>query len=94
MTYPLLIGEKDGLEVVSALGMDTVLPFSVFADRAGRIVTLKIGELQAEEARLILDRMDDLDAGRMGLEAAREQIATGIARLNAVRAAAPVPGQP
>jgi peroxiredoxin len=89
MTYPLLIGEKGGLEAISALGMDTVLPFSVFADRSGRIVTLKIGELHADEAHLILDRMRDVDAGRMGLEAAREQIGAGIARLNAVRAAMP-----
>jgi len=89
MTYPLLIGEKGGLEAVSALGMDTVLPFSVFADRSGRIVTLKIGELHADEARLILDRVSDVDAGRMALEAAREQIGAGIARLNAARAARP-----
>jgi thiol-disulfide isomerase/thioredoxin len=89
MSYPLLIGEKGGLEMISALGMDTVLPFSVFADRSGRIVTLKIGELHADEAHLILDRMGDLDAGRMGLDAAREQIGAGIARLNAVRAAVP-----
>jgi peroxiredoxin len=89
MTYPLLVGEKGGLEAVGALGMDTVLPFSVFADRTGRIVTLKIGELHADEARLILDRMVDLDAGRSGLDATREQIAAGIARLNAARAATP-----
>jgi thiol-disulfide isomerase/thioredoxin len=87
MTYPLLVGEKGGLEMVSALGMDTVLPFSVFADRSGRIVTLKIGELHADEARLILERMGDLDAGRIGLETARQQIGAGITRLNAARAA-------
>jgi hypothetical protein len=52
-------------------------------------VTLKIGELHADEARLILDRMVDLDAGRSGLDATREQIAAGIARLNAARAATP-----
>ena len=40
LTYPLLIGETGGLEAANALGMDTVLPFSVFADRTGRIVTL------------------------------------------------------
>jgi peroxiredoxin len=91
LTYPLLVGEKGGLEVVSALGMDTVLPFSVFADRTGRIVTLKVGELRADEARLILDRMVDLDAGRTALEGAREQIAAGITRLNAARAAPPAP---
>ena len=87
MTYPLLVGEKGGLEAIAALGMDTVLPFSVFADRTGRIVTLKVGELHADEARLILDRMADLDAGRTSLEATREQITAGIARLNAARAA-------
>ena len=72
ISYPLLVGEQGGLEAVSALGMDTVLPFSVFADRTGRIVTLKIGELHADEAEFILARLTDLDQGRMGLDAARE----------------------
>ena len=85
IAYPLLVGEQGGLEMVSALGMDTVLPFSVFADRNGRIVTLKIGELHRDEAEFILARMTDLDQGRMDLTAAREQIAAGIARLNAAR---------
>ena len=43
--YPVLVGEQDGLEAIAAFGMDTVFPFTVFADRQGRIVTLKIGEL-------------------------------------------------
>ena len=85
IAYPLLVGEQGGLEMVSALGMDTVLPFSVFADRNGRIVTLKIGELHRDEAEFILARMTDLDQGRMDLAAAREQIAAGIARLSAAR---------
>jgi thiol-disulfide isomerase/thioredoxin len=88
IAYPLLVGEQGGLEMVKALGMDTVLPFSVFADRAGRIVTLKIGELHPEEAEFILARMMDLDQGRMDLAAAREQISTGIAQLNATRSPA------
>ncbi len=88
MTYPLLVGEQGGLEMVNALGMDTVLPFSVFADRSGRIVTLKIGELHANEAEFILARMTDLDQGRLGLAAAREQIAAGIARLSTGRSPA------
>ena len=48
--YPLLVGEQGGLEAVNAFGMDLVLPFSVFADRNGRVVTLKIGELHPDEA--------------------------------------------
>jgi thiol-disulfide isomerase/thioredoxin len=88
IAYPLLVGEQDGLELVNALGMDTVLPFSVFADRTGRIVTLKVGELRPDEAEFILARMSDLDQGRMDLPAAREAIAAGIARLNAARSPA------
>jgi len=88
IAYPLLVGEQGGLEMINALGMDTVLPFSVFADRAGRIVTLKIGELHPEEAEFILARILDLDQGRMDLAAAREQISAGIAQLNAARSPA------
>ena len=84
--YPLLIGEQDALEAVSAFGMDTVLPFTVFADSQGRIVTLKVGELHADEADLILSRVGELGAGRIDLRAAREQIATGIRQLAAARA--------
>jgi thiol-disulfide isomerase/thioredoxin len=85
--YPLLIGEKGGLEAANALGMDTILPFSVFADRRGRIIALKVGELHADEAALILDRMTDLDRGTLNLAAARAQISTGMSRLSAARAA-------
>ncbi len=80
--YPVLVGERGGLEAVSAFGMDTVLPFSVFVDRGGRIITLKVGELRRKEADLILDRMHDVDAGRMSLSAAREQISQGTQRLS------------
>jgi thiol-disulfide isomerase/thioredoxin len=86
--YPLLVGEQGGFKAVTAFGMDPVLPFSAFADPAGRIVTLKVGELHRDEADLILDRMRDLDQGRLSLAAAREQIAAGISRLNVRRAAA------
>lgn len=87
IAYPILVGETGGLEAVSAFGMDTVLPFSVFADRTGRVITLKVGELHADEAGLILDRVADLDQGRLTLGAARAAIATGISRLNALRTA-------
>jgi thiol-disulfide isomerase/thioredoxin len=86
--YPVLVGEQGGFEAVGAFGMDPVLPFSAFADRAGRIVTLKVGELHRDEADFILDRMRELDQGRLSLASAREQIAAGISRLNMRRAAA------
>jgi thiol-disulfide isomerase/thioredoxin len=86
--YPVLVGEHGGSEAVAAFGMDPVLPFSAFADPAGRIVTLKVGELHRDEADFILDRMRDLDQGRLSLGSAREQIAAGISRLSVRRAAA------
>jgi thiol-disulfide isomerase/thioredoxin len=84
--YPLLIGERPGLAAVQALGMEAVFPFSVFVDARGRIVTLKIGALRADQAKLILDRVDDLDRGRIDLTTARREIADGMARLAVARA--------
>ena len=84
--YPLLIGERPGLAAIHALGMEEVFPFSVFVDARGRIVTLKIGLLHADEAELILARIDEIDRGRISLAVARSQIATGIGRLAIARA--------
>lgn len=84
--YPVLVGEQDGLEAIAAFGMDTVFPFTVFADARGRVVTLKIGELHADEARFILDQVKAIDSGRTDLGAARSAIADGIAALAAERA--------
>ena len=86
MDYPLLIGEEDGLKAVDAFGMQPVLPFSVFADSQGRIVTLKVGELHPDEARMILDRVADVDGGRLALAAARSRITADLQRLAVERA--------
>lgn len=86
--YPVLVGEKGGLEAVTAFGMDTVLPFTVFADAQGRIVRLKVGELHRDEATFILARLTSLAAGRVTLAQARDQIAAESRRLAAARAGA------
>jgi thiol-disulfide isomerase/thioredoxin len=84
--YPVLIGEQDGLDAIAAFGMDTVFPFTVFADAQGRIVTLKIGELREDEGHFILDVVRSVDRGQTNLAAARKQIADGKAALAAERA--------
>ncbi len=38
ISYPLLIGEEDGLEAVKSVGMQPAFPFTVFADSKQRIV--------------------------------------------------------
>lgn len=87
--YPLLIGEQPGLEAVRALGLQAVFPFSVFVDARGRIVTLKIGEIRADQAALILDRLEDLDRGRIDLATARQEIADGMSKLAVARTQTP-----
>jgi len=83
--YPVLIGEKDGLAAIEAFGMDTVFPFTVFADRQGRILTLKVGELHRDEAKVILDSLDDVDSGKVDLSAARQRISAQLAQLETRR---------
>lgn len=84
--YPLLIGEQPGQEAVRALGMEPVFPFSVFVDTRGRIVTLKIGALRADQAALILDRLYDLDRGQIDLATARREISEGMTKLAVAQA--------
>ena len=74
--YPVLMGEQEGYEAAEHFGVASlVLPFSVFADSQGRIVTLKVGELHPDQAAAILDRVRDVDANRLSLADARLQIA-------------------
>jgi thiol-disulfide isomerase/thioredoxin len=79
--YPVLIGEKDGMAAIDAFGMDTVFPFTVFADKQGRIFTVKVGELGRDEAKIILDGLRDVDSGGVDLKTAQQQIATKMAQL-------------
>lgn len=82
--YPLLIGEQDALDAVTAFGIEMVgLPFTVFSDHRGRIVAAHMGELTAADADLILGEVRAVDAGRKSLTQARSAIESGIAALPA-----------
>jgi len=88
--YPLLIGEDRGLAAAEQFGMQTVLPFSVFADAQGRIIAVKVGELHRDEADYILGAMRALAAGRLSLGEAHESIAQRLKELAIERARAGV----
>jgi thiol-disulfide isomerase/thioredoxin len=80
--YPLLIGEQEALDAAAAFGMTTVgLPFTVFSDRRGRIVTAHLGELTAAEADLILDAVRRVDAGATTPADARAALEAALAAL-------------
>jgi thiol-disulfide isomerase/thioredoxin len=84
--YPLLIGEDSGLAAAEQFGMQTVLPFSVFADAGGRIIAVKVGELHRDEAAYILGAMRAVAAHRMSLPEARAGIAQRLRELAIERA--------
>ena len=86
--YPQLIGEDAGLAAAEQFGMQTVLPFSVFADAGGRIVAVKLGELHADEAAYILGTMRELAAGRLSVADAHAGITQRLRELAIERARA------
>jgi len=89
ITYPLLMGEKGGLAAVTAFGMDTAFPFTIFADSRGDIVAVKVGELHADEAKLILGEVFAVDDGKVALADARASISSGLRSLAIARAQQP-----
>jgi thiol-disulfide isomerase/thioredoxin len=84
ITYPLLIGEQDALDVAAAFGVETpVFPFTVFTDRRGEVVALFLGELHRPQADLILNVVQNLNQDRLQLTESRRVIAEGLSELAA-----------
>ena len=80
--YPLLIGEQDALDAAAAFGVEAVgFPFTIFTDVHGRIVAAHMGEMDAAEAKLILDQVAEVNAGRQNPAEARHAIETGLAAM-------------
>jgi len=78
--YPLLIGEQEALDAAGAFGVEAVgFPFTVFADKAGRIVAAHLGELHAEQAEVILAAVRRVDAGELSPLEARAEIDRALA---------------
>jgi thiol-disulfide isomerase/thioredoxin len=79
ISYPLLIGEQDALDVAAKFGLDApAFPFTVFTDRRGEVVALFVGELHRRQADLIMSIVQNLDKGSLKLVEARRQIAQGL----------------
>jgi hypothetical protein len=84
ISYPLLIGEQEALDVAGRFGVDSpVFPFTVFTDRRGEVVALYVGELRKPQADLILSTVQDLDQNHIALQQARQAIAEGLHALPA-----------
>ena len=58
ITYPILLSEADGLELMRGLGNSAGgLPYTVFLDREGRPVDHKLGALKVADLDRILEAM-------------------------------------
>ncbi len=86
ISYPLLMGEQGGLAAVNAFGMEPNFPFTVFADSQGDIVAVKVGELHADEARVLLAKVGAVDAGKLDLADARREASNQLRNLAIARA--------
>jgi thiol-disulfide isomerase/thioredoxin len=82
IAYPLLIGEQEALDAAAAFGVEVVgFPFTIFADRQGRIIACHVGELTEPVARVILDAVQNVNEGRQTPVQARSTIEAGLATL-------------
>jgi thiol-disulfide isomerase/thioredoxin len=80
--YTVLIGEQDGLDAAQAFGIVSLgLPFTVFVDKAQRIVTIHLGELHRKQADVILSIVRAVDAGEIDLKTARTRIRSEVPKI-------------
>ena len=81
--YPLLIGEQDGLEAISKFGISAAgFPFSVFTDSQSRIVLTHLGEIDEQEAEILIGAVKQVNEGALTPEAARTVVAKQLAELD------------
>lgn len=80
--YPVLIGEQEGLDAASAFGVQAVaFPFTAFIDRTGHILSVHLGELHEDQARVTLQVLDRVDRGELSAAAGRTALMAALAAL-------------
>jgi thiol-disulfide isomerase/thioredoxin len=81
--YPVLIGEQDAMEAANKVGPSTggALPFTVFTDNQARVVLLHLGEIDKEEARILIGAVNRVNSGELTPQAARTLAAKELAAL-------------
>jgi thiol-disulfide isomerase/thioredoxin len=76
ITYPILAGQQDAMDVAEQFGADFVaLPFTVFTAEDGQVLWLHLGELHLEQLRIILEIGDRVAGGILDPVGARTLIA-------------------
>jgi thiol-disulfide isomerase/thioredoxin len=74
--YPVLVGERDAMELAESSGIQFgVLPFTMFIASDGEYIGSYIGELHREHLDAVADVMTRLDQAELSKDAAREALA-------------------
>jgi thiol-disulfide isomerase/thioredoxin len=77
--YPILIGQNEAWAAAGALGVNIyALPFTIFTGGDGSILGVHTGELHPEHLERFRAVVDDLAAGQIDVEQARNRIAETI----------------
>jgi thiol-disulfide isomerase/thioredoxin len=77
--YPILVGQNESWAAAAALGVNIyALPFTVFTAGDGSILGVHTGEIHAEHLEQFQSIVDDLGAGRIGVEQARRRLSDAI----------------
>jgi thiol-disulfide isomerase/thioredoxin len=77
--YAILVGQNEAWAAAGALGVNIyALPFTIFTGSDGSILGVHTGELHAEHLEEFKAVVDELSAGRIGIEQARSRIAEAI----------------
>jgi len=75
ITYPILVGQQDAMEVAEKFGSDFVaLPYTVFTAPNGEVLLRHSGEIHPEELRDILAITDQVELGQISAAEGRRRL--------------------
>ena len=75
VTYPILVGQEDAIELTEVFGLDVLgLPLSVITGEDGQILKIQLGELHADDLKLIIVVTEELKAGEISVAAAQQRL--------------------
>ncbi|MFK8052134.1 MAG: TlpA family protein disulfide reductase [Woeseiaceae bacterium] len=74
--YPILVGEAGATEAAEAFGLELMaLPFTLVVTAEGELLNAHIGEIDEDEADVILDVLKALQNGELTFEQAKAKLA-------------------
>ena len=75
--YPVLIGQEDAMAVAEVSGIDFIgMPFTMVVAPSGELIKAHLGEIHQSHIDQIIDVFDELNAGTMDVDSAREALGT------------------